>query len=115
MNDATSSIEKLIESAEEYGKTTVEIVKLDIISKTSETISSLATRLVILAVVALFVFIINIGLSLWVGELLGRMCYGFFTIAAFYLLVALILYASRNKWIKHPIQNSIIAQMLKTN
>ncbi|HKC69772.1 MAG TPA: hypothetical protein VKG26_16150 [Bacteroidia bacterium] len=113
-NNVTTSIETLIERAEDYSKTTVELFKLKVIDKTSEIVSSLVSQLIIFAVVALFVFIVNIGLSLWVGEMLGKPYYGFFAVAGFYLLVALIVYAGREKWIKTPAKNSIIAQLVKT-
>ncbi|HXU28441.1 MAG TPA: hypothetical protein VN698_14520 [Bacteroidia bacterium] len=113
-NNVTTSIEKLIERAEDYGKTTVELFKFKIIDKASEVVSSLVSKLILFVVVALFAFIINIGLSLWIGEILGKPYYGFFVMAAFYLFVAVIVYAGREKWIKNPTKNSIIAQMLKT-
>jgi len=113
-NNVTTSIEKLIERAEDYSKTTVELFKLKLINKTSEIVSSIASQLIIFAVVALFTFIINIGFSLWIGEMLGKTYYGFFVVAAFYLFIAIIIYACREKWIKNPTKNSIIAQMLNT-
>ena len=45
--------------------------------------------------------------------MLGKAYYGFFVVSGFYLLVAIIVYAARENLIKHPIQNSIIAHMLK--
>jgi hypothetical protein len=113
-NNVTTSIEKLIERAEDYSKTTAELLKFKLIDKTSDIVSSLVSQLIIFVVVALFAFIINIGLSLWIGEMLGKPYYGFFVVAGFYLLVAIIIYTGREKLLKHPTKNSIIAQMLKT-
>ena len=112
-NNVTTSIEKLIERVEDYGKTTAELIKYKVVDKTSDIVSSLASKLIIFAVVALFAFIINIGLSIWIGEMLGKIYYGFFVVAGIYLLVILIIYASHEKLIKIPTKNSIISQMLK--
>ena len=57
----------------------------------------------------------NIGLALWIGEVLGYSYCGFFVVAAFYLLLALLIYWFRNQWIKNPVSNFIISQSLKKN
>lgn len=113
MNDNPTPIEALFEKAEDYSKTTLELFKLNAIDKTAEIVSSLAVRLVILLAVVLFVLVLNIGLALWIGELLGKTYYGFFVIAAFYAFITILLYAFRNRWIRYPVSNAIITQMLK--
>ncbi len=113
MNDNPTPIEALFDKAEDYSKTTLELFKLNAIDKTAEIVSSLAVRLVILLAVVLFVLVLNIGLALWIGELLGKTYYGFFVIAAFYAFITILLYAFRNRWIRYPVSNAIITQMLK--
>jgi phosphoglycerol transferase MdoB-like AlkP superfamily enzyme len=113
MNNSATSIETLFERAEDYSKTTIELIKLSAIDKSAELVSSLAARLAIFMVVALFILIINIGLAMWIGELLGKTYYGFFAVGGFYVLISILLYAFRNQWIKTPVSNSIINQMLK--
>ena len=39
--------------------------------------------------------------------------YGFFVIGGFYAFIAILLHFNRHYWIKTPISNSIIKQMLK--
>jgi hypothetical protein len=112
MNNA-SPIETLFAKAEDYGKTTIELFKLNAIDKSADVVSSLVSRLAILMVVALFILIISIGMALWIGELLGKSYYGFFVIGGFYALIAILLYTFRHQWLKYPVNNSIIAQMLK--
>ena len=113
MNENATPIEILFEKAEEYSKTTIELFKLNAIDKSAEVVSSLAVRLVIFIVVALFTLIINIGIALWLGEFLGKTYFGFFVIGGFYALIIILLYTFRYKWIKYPVSNSIISQMLK--
>ncbi|MGG9962576.1 hypothetical protein [Ferruginibacter sp. SUN106] len=113
MNNNATAIETLFEKASEYGKTSIELYKLQAIDKTAEVVSSLATRLVITIVVALFIVSANIGLALWIGELLGKTYYGFFVIAGAWALIALLVYAFRNQWIKEPVSNTMIIKMLQ--
>lgn len=113
MNNPATTIEMLFEKAEDYGKTTIELLKLNAIDKSADVVSSIATKLAIAIVVLMFMSIINIGLSLWIGELLGKLYYGFFVVAGFYGLVIFVLYAFRSALIKTPISNSLIIKMLK--
>lgn len=113
MNDNATPVELLLESAENYSNTTIELFKLNAINKSSDVISSLFSHLVVLLVIALFVLIITIGLSLWIGELLGKSFYGFFIIGSLYGVIAILLHYFSPQWIKKPIRNFIIIQMLK--
>lgn len=113
MNDNPTPIEALFEKAEEYSKTSLELLKLSAIDKTAEIVSSLAVRLVLLLAVVLFMLILNIGIALWIGDSLGKSYYGFFIVSGFYGFIALLIYVFRNLWIRYPVSNAIITQMLK--
>jgi len=112
METQTHSIELLVERAEQYGKTTVELYKLRTIERSAEVISSVVTKLIIVASFSLFFLILNIGLALWLGELLGKAYYGFLCVAMSYAIIGLVLFAFRNKWIETPLRNSIINKAL---
>ena len=113
MNSSVTPIELLFEKAEDYSKTTLELFKLKAIDKSADVVSSLVSRLAILLVVALFIIIINIGVALWLGEILGKSYYGFFVIGSFYALIAVLLSAFRNPLLKNPVSDTIIMQLLK--
>ena len=83
MPDDATPIESLFERAEDYSRTTVELLKLQAIDKTADVVSSLISRMAVFITVALSVLIVNIGLALWIGELLGNAFYGFFIIGGF--------------------------------
>ncbi len=106
-------IEELFEKAGEYGKTSIELLKLKSIDKSASVISSLAVKIVLLIIVAMFISSISIGIALWMGELLGRSYYGFFVIAGFYALITLVLYLFRDQWIKKPVNESMIKKLLQ--
>jgi hypothetical protein len=112
MEDQASLINTLFEKAEHYTKTSAELYKLKVIDKSADVISTLTVRLAIIVFITLFFLIMNTGVALWLGEVLGKVYYGFFIVAGFYALVGILLYAFRNKWIKVPLRNSIITQVL---
>jgi len=113
MTDNATPIETLFERAEDYSKTKLKLFKLNAIDKSADVVSSLVSRLVVIMTVVLSVVIINIGISIWIGKLLGEPFYGFLIIGGFYAFMALVLHICRYRWIKHPISNAIIKQMMK--
>lgn len=113
MNDNAIPIASLIERAKDYSNSTIELLKLNAIDKSADVVSSLAARLAILITIALSLLILNIGVALWIGKILGDSFYGFFAIGGFYAIVAVLLHVFRNQWIKYPISNSIIRQLIK--
>lgn len=115
MENNASTIEMLFERAEDYTRTTVELAKLNAVDKTADVMSSLLSRLTVSIVFVLFAFLANIGLSLWIGELLGKVYYGFFIVSSVYLIVAIVLYLFKDQWLKMPLSNFIIVKMLKKN
>lgn len=113
MADNATPVATLLEKAEDYSKTTIELFKLNAIDKLADVVSSFFSRLTIFMTVALSLLIVNIGLALWIGKLLGDSFYGFFVIGSFYAIIAVPLYIFRQQWIKYPVSNSIIKEMLK--
>lgn len=113
MSSTATTIEMLFEKAEDYGKTSIELLKLEAIDKSADLVSSLVTKVAIAIVVAMFILILNIGLSLWIGELLGKAYYGFLAVAGFYGLTSLLLYSFQKSWVKTPVSNRLIVKMLK--
>ncbi len=112
MNDNIATpVEVLFEKVSDYGKTTIELLKLKAIDKSANVVSSLVAKAILMLVVAMFILTATIGLALWLGELLGKSYYGFLAIAGFYVVIAILLYAFRNQWIKKPVSDLVIKQM----
>jgi hypothetical protein len=56
------------------------------------------------------VVFINLGIGLWLGEILGKIYFGFFALAAFYLITGLIIKIFMYKWIKKVVRDNFIKQ-----
>ena len=113
MDEQSGLIESLIEKGEQYGKTTIELLKLKTLDKSADVASNLVSWLIVVIFAVLFFLILNIGIALWIGELLGKSYYGFFAVSGFYLLLALIFAIFRKQLIKKPLNESIITQVLE--
>jgi len=113
MDEQSGLIESLIEKGEQYGKTTLELLKLKTLDKSADAASNLVSWLIVVIFAVLFFLILNIGVALWLGEVLGKSYYGFFVVAGFYGLLALVFGIFRKQLIKKPVNNSIINQVLE--
>ncbi|MFH0894209.1 MAG: hypothetical protein V2A54_07225 [Bacteroidota bacterium] len=113
METPLSSIESLFEQVKAYGKTTFELSKLKLLESTTIIVPSLLARMVVIIVISLFALVLSIGIALLLGELLGKSYYGFFIVAAFYLIAVIVLHFFLHKWIKKPVSELIIKQALK--
>jgi hypothetical protein len=107
-----TTIETLIDKAENYARTTIELGKLQAVDKSADLLSSAAAGIVISVVVGMFLMLLNIGVAFYIGEMLGSIAYGFFAVSGFYLVVALLVIAFKNQLVKLPISNAIITGIL---
>jgi hypothetical protein len=112
MKNKVLLVEMLIEKVEELGKTNLELYKLQAIDKSTDVFASLTTRIVLLSSIALFLFLITIGLSLYIGDLLGKTYYGFFAMASFHVLIFIFILLFKNK-LESLFNNYLIEQIFK--
>ena len=112
MEDKAFMLEPLFERLEQYGKTSYELYKLKTLNKTTGLVSTFGSRLVVALLVSMFATVVTIGVSLWLGDLFGKVYYGFFCVAGLYAVVGVVLYFFMRNWIKKHISNSIVTQIL---
>lgn len=104
-------IEPLFERVEEYGKTSLELIKLKSVSKSADLASTFLSRVILTVIIFLFAITLNTGVALLLGEVLGKAYYGFLAVAGFYCLVGIVLYFVHPS-IKAQFKNLLISKML---
>jgi len=107
------NIESLFEKTGDYLETRIELYKLKAVDTSSDLVASLVSKVIVLFIFSIFAIVVNFGIALFLGDLLGKSYYGFFIVAAFYLIIGLIFYSMRRKWFKDPIADGIIKKLLK--
>ena len=113
MESETNLIEELIEKTVEYGKSSLELAKLKTLDKTSDVVSSFLAHSVVIVILFSFMLFLNLGLALWIGKIMGEIYFGFFAVAGFYCIAAILIYFFMLKWIKKYVGNTLIKLMLK--
>ena len=113
MEDKSTSVEELLERVRAYTVTSIELMKLKATDKLAELGSNLVSGFAIFVILVLFLVNLNIAFALLIGDLLGKTWIGFVLISGLYACIGIIIYIFRDKWIKKPVSNSIIEQLLK--
>lgn len=113
MEDNKKLVESLLEKATEYGKTSFELVKLKVLDKTSDVVSTFIPHSVVIVLIGSFTLFLNLGLAFWLGEILGKIFYGFFVVAGFYVITGIVIHFFMHKWLKKVVGNYFIKQVLK--
>ena len=113
MEEKKTPVEVLLERGQAYIKTSVQLFKFKTTDKAAEITSNLASGLIILILITLLFINLNIGIALLIGDLLGRIWLGFLILSGFYGVVGILIYIFRNSWIKKPVSNAVIKQLLK--
>ena len=113
MEDNSNPLESLLEKATEYGKTSLELAKLKALDKTTDAVSSLVPHSIVFVLLATFLLFLNLGLALWLGDILGKAFYGFFVVAGFYILAGIFIHFFMHKWIKKLVGNYLVKIILK--
>jgi apolipoprotein N-acyltransferase len=111
MQTKEQTIEAVVIKIEAYVKTNLELVKLQAVEKTADITSKLISRTFFFIAFSFFALFINIGLSFWLGEILGKDYYGFAIVAGFYLLLSFVL-MFLHRSIICTIKNHLINQIL---
>jgi len=113
MEDNLKIIKSLMGSAVEYIKTSFELIKLKALDNTSNVVSSFIPPFIVIVVFSSFMLFVSIGLALWLGEILGKIYFGFFAVAAFYGFIGIFIRVFMYKCFKKIARNYIIKQVLK--
>ena len=94
MEVESSKQESLFEKISELSTTSLLLIRLSVIDVITKIVASTVANLSILFTSILFLLLLNTGIALYIGEYLGKLSYGFFIIAIFYLLITIFLMIS---------------------
>ena len=112
IEEKQTGLEDLFVKLKEYAETRINLLKLTGISKVSGIMSTVISMVILIILVFIAVICLTIGLAVWIGDLLGAAYYGFFIIAALYIIIGLVVYANRGKLLKNPISDKLIKEMV---
>lgn len=101
----------LVGDIEEYIEDKIDFIKLKTASKTGTAVSGMIVGLA-LARLGLFILIfLSLSAAYAIGEATEKSWLGFLAVAGFYILLAVILVALKEKLVTMPIVNNLLKKM----
>jgi len=113
MEENQNLFESLLGKTTEYIKSSIVLVKLKAIDKTADIVSTIIPNAIVCILIGVFILFLNLGIALWLGELLGSSFYGFFVVAGFYGITGAIVHFFFRKRIKKNIANNVVQHLIK--
>jgi Flp pilus assembly protein TadB len=113
MEKAFAKVEELAGTLKVYINSRIESVKLNAAEKSSQVLANVLAGLAV-AVVFLCCFIFgSLALAFILGALIGQIWAGFLAVAILHLLLAMVMWVSRERILRLPLMNGFINQLFK--
>lgn len=112
MENKPTNLEELFYKLKEYGDIRLDLFRLKSINKISGILSTLMGVLIMVILLFLVIVCITIGIALLLGAWLGKAYYGFFIVSGLYIIIGLVLYKNRDKYLKKPVSDKLIKELL---
>jgi hypothetical protein len=104
--------ESLFEQIGSYSAKTLELTKLRAVRSTAVAAPVIIARMIVWSMLTMCTIITTFGLAFFLGDILGKLYYGFFIVAAVYLFASIIMHFFLHSWIKNSLIHYIIRQSL---
>ncbi len=111
----TNNIGELTKNIKEYGYTQYEFIRLSVILRVSAIAADLVSNILVVCLFFLFLLFISLGLGFYISTLMGSYFYGFSIIAAFYLLVGLIVIWKKETLILPSLRDKLVQELQAGN
>ena len=112
MENKPTNVEELFYKLKEYGDIRLDLLRLKSINKISGILSTLMGVFIMVILLFLILVCITIGIALLLGAWLGKAYYGFFIVSGLYIIIGLVLYKGRDKYVKKPVSDKLIKELL---
>lgn len=113
MEENPTDIDILLSDAGDFIETRTTLWKYKTIESLADVSGELVSGLGMIVIVSFVIITLSIGFSLLIGDWLGKSYWGFFIMGGVYVIIALIIFAGRRKWLKDPFSNMLIRKILK--
>lgn len=113
IDSLTNPIDTLIGNSKDYVETRLNLFKLKAVDKSSDLASAIISFIPLVLIFTIVFILLNIGIALLIGDWVGRASWGFLILTGVYIIIALVLFKQRTKWIKIPFANMLIRKFLK--
>lgn len=101
----------IIDQLKEYAETRIKLTKYQVVDSSTSIIAATITRLVVIICLLLLFVFASFTLAFYLADVLGSVWQGFGCIALFYLIIAVIVNAKKDR-IEKTIANKLVDKFL---
>ncbi|NAW51132.1 hypothetical protein GNY06_07005 [Elizabethkingia argentiflava] len=91
----------------DYLKKKMDLFKLEVVEKTLTSAGAITFSILLLAMLTFFIGLLSVGISLWLGDILQNISYGFLSVSGFYLFIIILMIIFKKK-LKKEFTNLIL-------
>ena len=111
MEKTFAKAEELAAHVKEYVNNRVAAAKLSIAEKTSKLAAKIIAIIIVALVFFLFLIFASTALAYALSKLTGELYWGFLIVGAIYFVLVVIIWKSKERFIRLPIMNAILGQL----
>ncbi|WP_052345614.1 phage holin family protein [Alkaliflexus imshenetskii] len=93
---------------EKYLDKRIDLTKIHVVEELSKFTSGFAVKLGVLYLLFFVLMFLSLATAFFLSDLLNSNGLGFTIVALFYLILAIVFYAMRHKWVEKPIIKAFI-------
>jgi protein-S-isoprenylcysteine O-methyltransferase Ste14 len=113
MQNAFVKAEEFIDHVKEYVNNRITAVKLQAAEASSKMISNFIAMAVAAAIMLVFAIFMSMGAAFAISDWIGAMYSGFLIVGGAWLILAILMWAGREKILRLPIMNKMLQEMFK--
>lgn len=97
----------MIETLKEYASKRIDLLKIQATEKSSISAGVIAYLVILLVAFTFFIILFNFGIAFLIGNMLNNASYGFLCVAAFYLLIMIVIITFKKRLV-NMVANKVI-------
>lgn len=111
MHKGFEQAQEMISHLKRYVNNKISQVKLTTAEKASEMISVFIAKIMVAILLLFFILFSSVAAAIAIGEYFGKSWLGFLFVASLYFIAGWVIWLGREKLIRLPIMNAIIARL----
>ena len=111
MDKTFDKVEELASHVKEYVNNRITATKLAVADKSSKIAAKLIAIVIVALIFFLFMIFASTALAYALGKLTGKPYWGFLIVAGIYFLLVVIIWKTKDRFLKIPILNAILRQI----
>ncbi|MFI5148164.1 MAG: hypothetical protein ACHQRM_00410 [Bacteroidia bacterium] len=115
MEKEKSHFENVAEKATDFLKTNLDLGELKAMEYGSNAFGAIMGKVILLMLGFCCLIFLSLGLAVFISSVSGNPWLGYACVSGFYLLVFLLVYANRHKWLHNSLADAFVGQFNKNS